>query len=144
MNCCSVAQVANLPYRRLPIGGALERRTASGLATRDTADTAVCATTEAQHEAVPEAGAPFRAGSGSQCAVARTWRLSMNRAPSPHPSPPLGERVSEGRVRGIATGSWSQCAAAKSWGAPSPVTEGARLYFEGPTCFRVMGPERGS
>src|SRR5437773_1651601 len=25
----------------------------------------------------------------------------MNRAPSPHPSPPLGERVPEGRVRGI-------------------------------------------
>ena len=33
----------------------------------------------------------------------------MNRAPSPHPSPPLGERVSEGRVRGIAIGSRSQC-----------------------------------
>src|SRR6266542_32944 len=35
--------------------------------------------------------------------------LSMNRAPSPRPSPPLGERVSEGRVRGISTGSWSLC-----------------------------------
>ena len=60
MNRCSVAQVANLLYRRLLIGEALERRTASGLATRDTADTAVCATTEAQHDAVPEAGAPVR------------------------------------------------------------------------------------
>src|SRR5262245_31441018 len=27
--------------------------------------------------------------------------LSLNRVPSPHPSPPLGERVSKGRVRGI-------------------------------------------
>ncbi len=33
----------------------------------------------------------------------------MNRAPSPRPSPPRGERVSEGRVRGISTGSWSLC-----------------------------------
>ena len=41
-----------------------------------------------------------RLGSWSQCAPNMTWRLSMNRAPSPHPSPPLGERVSEGRVRG--------------------------------------------
>jgi len=37
MNLCSVAQVANLPYRRLPIGDALEIRTAGGLASRDTA-----------------------------------------------------------------------------------------------------------
>src|SRR5213082_1741197 len=73
MNRFSVAQVANLPYRRLLIGEALGRRTASGLATRDTADTAVCATAEAQHDAVPEAGAPLRRGSWSQCAVARTW-----------------------------------------------------------------------
>src|SRR5206468_7556610 len=80
MNRCSVAQVANLPYRRLLIGGALELRTASGLATRDTADTAVCATAEAQHDAVPEAVAPLRTGSGSQCAVARSWRLPMNRS----------------------------------------------------------------
>ena len=57
---CSVAQVANLPYRRLLFGEVLERRTASGLATRDTVDTAVCATAEAQHDAVPEAGAPVR------------------------------------------------------------------------------------
>ena len=33
----------------------------------------------------------------------------MNRSPSPLPSPPVGERVSEGRVRGIAIGSKSQC-----------------------------------
>src|SRR6266436_6267981 len=34
MNRQAVARVANLPYRRLLIGEALERRTASGLATR--------------------------------------------------------------------------------------------------------------
>ena len=39
-------------------------------------------------------------GSWSQCVRNGEWGLSMNRAPSPHPSPPLGERVSEGRVRG--------------------------------------------
>src|SRR5438477_12855652 len=60
MNRCSVAQVANLLYRRLLIGEALGRQTASGLATRDTVDTAVCATAEAQHDAVPEAAAPVR------------------------------------------------------------------------------------
>jgi hypothetical protein len=42
-------------------------------------------------------------------------RLPMNRTPSPHPSPPLGERVPEGRVRGILSGSWSQCAVAEPW-----------------------------
>jgi hypothetical protein len=36
----SVAQVANLPYRRLLIGAALGLRTASGLATLATRDTA--------------------------------------------------------------------------------------------------------
>src|SRR5207237_2070639 len=60
MNRCSVAQVANLLYRRLLIGEALGRQTASGLATSDTADPAVCATAEAQHDTVPEAGAPVR------------------------------------------------------------------------------------
>src|SRR5437762_3902715 len=44
MNRCSVAQVANLPYRKLLIGEALERRTASGLATRDTAQRCKAAT----------------------------------------------------------------------------------------------------
>ena len=38
MSRWSVAQVANLPYRRLLIGEGLEFRTASGLATRDIAD----------------------------------------------------------------------------------------------------------
>src|SRR6266550_6177579 len=118
MNRCSVAQVANLLYRRLLIGEALGRQTASGLATRDTAqrgqaatktelpklqrhadavalqknrrevrrfseiliDTAVCATAEAQHGAVPEAGAPDRSGSWAQCAAKMTSRLSINRS----------------------------------------------------------------
>jgi hypothetical protein len=46
-----------------------------------------------------------------------SWKLqlSMNRNPSPHPSPPVGERVPEGRVRGILRGSWSQCAVAEPW-----------------------------
>jgi len=35
--------------------------------------------------------------------------LSMNRAPSSHPSPPVGEKVPEGRLRGIRPDSWSQC-----------------------------------
>src|SRR5881394_529338 len=33
----------------------------------------------------------------------------MNRTPSFHPSPPVGEKVPGGRLRGIRTGSWSQC-----------------------------------
>src|SRR5262245_52558991 len=42
--------------------------------------------------------------------------LSMNRdAPSPLPSPPVGERVSGGRVRGITPGSWSQCMREGEW-----------------------------
>ena len=35
-----------------------------------------------------------------RCAILESWKLSMNRAPSPRPSPPMGERVSERRVRG--------------------------------------------
>jgi len=30
----------------------------------------------------------------------------MNRAPETRPSPPVGEKVPGGRLRGIATGSW--------------------------------------
>ena len=56
------SQVANLLYRRLLIGEALGRQTASGLSTRDTAQRGRAATNraEAQHDAVPEAGAPVR------------------------------------------------------------------------------------
>jgi len=32
----------------------------------------------------------------------------MNRTPSSHPSPPVGEKVPGGRLRGIPTGSWPQ------------------------------------
>src|SRR2546426_5240526 len=49
--------------------------------------------------------------SWSKCAVAKPWKLSMNRTPSSHPSPPVGEKVPEGRLRGIRNRSWSQCAA---------------------------------
>jgi len=40
----------------------------------------------------------------------------MNRTPSSHPSPPVGEKVPGGRLRGIRTGSRSQCMAAESRG----------------------------
>src|SRR6266545_2141792 len=52
--------------------------------------------------------------------------LSMNRAPSPRPSPPRGERVSEGRVRGISTGSWSLCMPKNERGALHPPGFGLR------------------
>src|SRR2546425_478228 len=48
MHRCSVAQVANLPYRRLLIGEASELRTAIELATRDTAQRGDSATKVAQ------------------------------------------------------------------------------------------------
>ena len=35
----------------------------------------------------------------------------MSRTPSSHPSPPVGQKVPEGRLRGIRNRSWSQCAA---------------------------------
>jgi len=41
--------------------------------------------------------------------------LTMNRTPSPHPSPPMGERVPEGRVRGIRPGSWPLRAQGLRW-----------------------------
>src|SRR5437870_2024302 len=49
-------------------------------------------------------------GSWSQCMRKNERGLSMN-LPLSLPSPPLwaGERVAEGRERGIQTGSWSQC-----------------------------------
>src|SRR5438093_11616656 len=36
----------------------------------------------------------------------RASPLSMNRSPSSHPSPPVGEKVPGGRLRGIPIGSW--------------------------------------
>src|SRR5204863_9053052 len=88
MNRCSVAQVANLLYRRLLIGEALERRTASGLATRDTADTAVCATPPDPSQVGSKcASAPCQfpcweglgVGSCSQCMRKSERKLLMNR-----------------------------------------------------------------
>src|SRR5439155_10926101 len=55
-------------------------------------------------------------GSWSQCLRKSERGLSMNRTPSSHPSPPMGEKVPEGRLRGNRLGSWSQCTAQKSWG----------------------------
>src|SRR5881296_895915 len=46
------------------------------------------------------------AGSWSRCVILKSWRLSMNRTPSSRPSPPVGEKVPGGRLRGIPTGSW--------------------------------------
>jgi len=42
--------------------------------------------------------------------------FSPTRAPSPRPSPPVGERVPEGRVRGRRVVSRSRCAFTGSWG----------------------------
>ena len=36
----------------------------------------------------------------------KPWEISMNRTPSSRPSPPVGEKVPGGRLRGIASGSW--------------------------------------
>src|SRR5439155_22440478 len=48
------------------------------------------------------------AGSWSRCVILKSWRLPMNRTPSSRPSPPVGEKVPGGRLRGIPTGSWPQ------------------------------------
>src|SRR5437773_1543852 len=39
--------------------------------------------------------------SGERLCEAQRFMAPMNRTPSPHPSPPIGERVPEGRVRGV-------------------------------------------
>jgi hypothetical protein len=36
----------------------------------------------------------------------------MNRTSSSHPSPPVGQKVAEGRMRGISNGSWPQLVSA--------------------------------
>ena len=41
----------------------------------------------------------------------------MNRTPSSRPSPPVGEKVPGGRLRGIPTGSWPQVTS-KFWRCP--------------------------
>ena len=66
----------------------------------------------------------------------------MNRTPSPHPSPPLGERVPEGRVRGILRGSWSQCVLEKGWGLPNELEGRERLRRA--LIFRVRLPKKRS
>src|SRR5437667_3854522 len=56
----------------------------------------------------------------------------MNRTPSSHPSPPMGEKVPEGRLRGIGLGSGSPCAVARprklslNRPTPNPSQEGSR------------------
>src|SRR6266545_5297837 len=68
-------------------------------------------------------------GSGSQRVRKNERRLFMNqRTPSPRPSPPLGERVSEGRVRG------SQCMRKNKRGLPVSPPE-----FEPQKIQRAMG-----
>ncbi len=61
----------------------------------------------------------------------RKSRLPMNRTPSPRPSPPVGEKVPGGRLRGIPTGSWPQltskfwrCSLSMSRPTPGPSQEG--------------------
>ena len=44
----------------------------------------------------------------------------MNRTPSSHPSPPVGEKVPGGRLRGIRNGSWCLFAF-KSWRLSLPM-----------------------
>src|SRR5437773_68979 len=48
------------------------------------------------------------------------WRLSMNRSPSSHPSPPVGEKVPEGREVGGGGGSWFRFGVGKTGGLPKP------------------------
>src|SRR5437879_1607714 len=55
-----------------------------------------------------------RLGSWSQYAILESWKLPMNRTPSSRPSPPVGEKVPGGRLRGIPTGSWPRFAS-KFW-----------------------------
>src|SRR5207247_8382312 len=83
----------------------------------DTADTAVCATTEAQHDAVPEAGAPVRFLVPMR--AKKAWRLSMNLGW--FGVPPLGGSNGLGRLKpGLQAvrGQWSQCATKKACGLP--------------------------
>src|SRR5258705_12179120 len=81
MNRWSVAQVANLAYRRLPIGEVLELRTASGLATRDTAD---------RLSAPRPMRDPSGVGSSVEGAVRKPWLHSMK-----IPAPTQGSRYAE-------------------------------------------------
>src|SRR5213596_1814586 len=52
----------------------------------------MCGKNSASHESSPRSPNAFPKW---------RFRLSMNRAPSAHPSPPVGERVAEGWVRGF-------------------------------------------
>src|SRR5439155_9992291 len=47
--------------------------------------------------------------------------LSMNRSPSSHPSPPVGEKVPGGRLRGIPIGSWLRFTS-EFWRCPLPMS----------------------
>jgi len=47
-------------------------------------------------------------GSWAMCTARRPWELPVNCARSPLPSPPVGERVSVGRVTEIPNGSWAE------------------------------------
>jgi hypothetical protein len=54
--------------------------------------------------------------------------FSMNRAPSSHPFPPVGEKVPVGRMRGILYGSWHRFTS-KLWSFSIPKDLSARRKF---------------
>src|SRR3989442_7946687 len=60
----------------------------------------------------------------------------MNQTPSSHPSPPVGEKVPEGPLKGIWIASSLQCAASKSW-RPFMKLLGPRIL----TCVLESGAE---
>jgi hypothetical protein len=50
----------------------------------------------------------------------------MNRTPSSHPSPPVGEKVPEGRMRGISNGSWHRFAS-NPWRFSQPMNRSTTM-----------------
>jgi hypothetical protein len=65
-----------------------------------------------------QAGKPaLGLGSWSQSGIGESW-LSMNRIPSPRPSPPLGARVSEGPVEAVRTVRGAKARAEDRGGSP--------------------------
>src|SRR5438093_13741353 len=71
----------------------------------------------------------------------------MNRASSSHPSPPVGEKVPEGRLRGNRVGSGSQCTAKMtsrlSMNHRSVLVILLVLVLDSAVCLRGRGRARG-
>jgi len=118
----------NQAHDRFRVTAAAVGRTSSGPSTLNPQpSTTLCATgTVAVEEKLVRFSRPglVEEYSVSMDGVRQDFLVLERPAPSSRPSPPVGEKVPEGRLRGMPRGAGSPCAMRKSWRFPVHPSEG--------------------